>query len=118
MDKWHVDTLRYDYVMFVTDPTQVVGGEFQYFKGTKDEMAEFVKTGQNVPAERVISPAMPGPGYAVMQQGNMVVHQAKGLREEGERITMVNGYVAADARIPDFTRYDQLRLVDPAHIAT
>ena len=118
VDKWHVDTLRYDYVMFVTDPTQVDGGEFQYFKGTKDEMAEFVKTGQNVPAERVISPAMPGPGYAVMQQGNMVVHQAKGLREDGERITMVNGYVAADARIPDFTRYDQLRLVDPAHIAT
>ena len=74
-------------------------------------MAEFVKTGQNVPAERVVSPAMPGPGYAVMQQGNMVVHQAKGLREEGERITMVNGYVAADARIPDFTRYDQLRLL-------
>lgn len=118
VDKWHVDTLRYDYVMFVTDPKSVVGGEFQYFKGTKHEMAAFKQAGVAVPEERVISPEMPGPGYAVMQQGNMVVHQAKGLREEGERITMVNGYVAADARVEDFTRYDQLKLVDPAHIST
>lgn len=117
VDKWHVDTLRYDYVMFVTDPKSVTGGEFQYFRGTKHEMAEFAAQGHEVPADRIVSPAMPGPGYAVMQQGNMVVHQAKGLREEGERITMVNGYVAADAKIPDFTRYDQLKLVDPAHVA-
>ena len=118
VDKWHVDTLRYDYVMFVTDPKLHVGGEFQYFKGTKHEMAAFKKAGIDVPKERIISPAMPGPGYAVMQQGNMVVHQAKGLQEEGERITMVNGYVAADARIEDFTRYDQLKLVDPADVST
>ena len=70
-----------------------------------------------MPQERVVSPKMPGPGYAVMQQGNMVVHQAKGLREAGERITMVNGYVAADARIEDFTRYDQLKLVDPEDVS-
>ena len=118
VDKWHVDTLRYDYVMFVTDPTAVKGGEFQYFKGTKHEMAALKAAGEEVPAERIISPVMPGPGYAVMQQGNMVVHQAKGLQEAGERITMVNGYVAADARIADFTRYDQLKLVDPPHVVT
>lgn len=118
VDKWHVDTLRYDYVMFVTDPKAVVGGEFQYFKGTKHEMADFKRLGQEVPSDRMISPEMPGPGYAIMQQGNMVVHQAKGLRASGERITMVNGYVAADALIEDFTRYDQLKLVDPADVAT
>ena len=118
VDKWHVDTLRYDYVMFVTDPTKVAGGEFQYFKGTKYEMAELKKAGKAVPADRIISPPMPGPGYAVMQQGNMVVHQAKGLTEKGERITMVNGYVAADATIADFTRYDQLKLVDPQQVVT
>ena len=118
VDKWHVDTLRYDYVMFVTDPTVVEGGEFQYFKGTKEEMANLAASGQPVPTSRVISPAMPGPGYAIMQQGNMVVHQAKGLTKAGERITMVNGYVAADARIEDFTRFDQLKLVDSEDVAT
>ena len=118
VDKWHVDTLRYDYVMFVTDPNAFEGGEFQYFKGTKHEMAEFKANGQDVPSDRIVSPNMPGPGYAILQQGNMVVHQAKGLREDGERITMVNGYVAADATIEDFTRYDQLKLVDPADVAS
>ena len=30
----------FDYVMFVTDPKKIKGGQFQYFYGTKDEMAE------------------------------------------------------------------------------
>ena len=64
VDKWHVDTLRFDYVMFVTDPAKNQGGQFQYFKGTKEEMAAFKKAGQEVHTERVISPVMPGPGYA------------------------------------------------------
>ena len=33
--KWHWDTLQVDYVMFVTDPQEVEGGEFHYFNGTK-----------------------------------------------------------------------------------
>ncbi|MEO0342884.1 MAG: hypothetical protein AAF198_05550 [Pseudomonadota bacterium] len=118
VDKWHVDTLRYDYVMFVTDPTKVQGGAFQYFKGTKHEMGALSKAGLTAPLNRVIAPKMPGPGYAVLMQGNMVVHQAKGLTAPGERITMVNGYVPKDARIPDYTRYDQLVFADPAHVVT
>lgn len=118
VDKWHVDTLRYDYVMFVTDPTSVQGGAFQYFKGTKHEMAELKAAGKSVPADRVIAPHMPGPGYAIMQQGNMVVHQAKGLTAVGERITMVNGYVADPAVAADYTRYDQLLFADPPEIVT
>lgn len=118
VDKWHVDTLRYDYVMFVTDPTTVQGGAFQYFNGTKDEIAALKARENAVPQDRVISPVMPGPGYAVFMQGNMVVHQAKGLTAPGERITMVNGYVPADARIPDYTRYDQLVFADPEDVVT
>lgn len=118
VDKWHVDTLRYDYVMFVTDPNEVEGGQFQYYRGTKDEVKALKDAGQSLPADKIISPAMPGPGYAILQQGNMVVHQAKGLTAPGDRITMVNGYVAADARMADHTRYDQLTLVDPEHVVT
>ena len=118
VDKWHVDTLRYDYVMFVTDPQSVKGGAFQYYRGTKDEVAHLKAQGKALHQDKIISPNMPGPGYAVLQQGNMVVHQAKGLEEEGRRITMVNGYVAADPLIEDYSRYDQLSLVDPAHIVT
>ena len=118
IDKWHVDTLRYDYVMFVTDPRKQQGGAFQYFKGTKDEVAACRAEGRPLPAEKIISPDMPGPGYAVMQQGNMVVHQAKALTAPGERITMVNGYIPANPAFPDYTRYDQLTFADPVPIAT
>ena len=53
-----------------------------------------------------------------MQQGNMVVHQAKALTAPGERITMVNGYIPADPAFEDYTRYDQLTFADPVPIAT
>ena len=56
VDKWHVDTLRFDYVLFVTDPKAVEGGEFQYFKGTADEMADLAKSGQPFPPDRIVSP--------------------------------------------------------------
>ncbi|USG62870.1 hypothetical protein NBZ79_07760 [Sneathiella marina] len=117
VDKWHVDTLRLDYVLFVTDPNLIEGGEFDYFQGTKGELEQLKITGQPVPAARVKSPAVPGAGYAVLQQGNMVVHRARALHSAGERITLVNGYVPADLSIEDFTRFDQLYLADPEHIA-
>jgi len=117
VDKWHVDTLRIDYVMFVTDPNAVEGGEFQYFRGTKHEVKALHRAGQKLPDERTITPRLPGPGYAVLQQGNMVVHRATGLRRPAERITMVNGYVPGDPNVPDYTRFDQLFLADPPHIA-
>lgn len=117
VDKWHVDTLRIDYVMFVTDPHEVEGGEFQYFRGTRHEAKALRDAGKMLPADRTITPRLPGPGYAVLQQGNMVVHRATGLRRPAERITMVNGYVPRDPNFPDYTRFDQLYLADPPHIA-
>ena len=116
VDKWHVDTLRFDFVMFVTNPNDVAGGEFQYFKGTKHEMTELHSTATPIPADKIVTPEFPNAGYAIMQQGNFIVHQAKSLQAVGERITMVNGYIAADPFIEDFTRYDQLTLVDPQEL--
>lgn len=117
VDKWHVDTLRIDYVLFVTDPASIQGGEFEFFKGTKHEVAALREKGQPMPPEKVMTPKLPGPGYAVLQQGNMVVHRAKGLRAPGERITMVNAYVPSDAEFPDYNRFDQIYHADPAHVA-
>jgi len=116
VDKWHVDTLRYDYVLFVTDPNKNEGGAFQYFAGTKHELADIKKRGESLPESKTRAPQIPGPGWAVMQQGNMVVHQAKGLTAPGERITMVNGYILEDPAFPDYTRFDQLVFADPPHV--
>ena len=116
VDKWHIDTLQVDTVMFVTDPNEVKGGEFQYFKGTRDEMARLKASGEVIPTDKIIAPAMPGAGYAVLQQGNYVVHQASALQEEGERITLVNGFSYADMDTPDYTAVDQLVHADPEGI--
>ena len=113
VDKWHYDTLQVDTVMFVTDPNAVSGGEFQYFRGTRDEMAAIKERGESILETRIISPEMPGPGYAVLMQGNYVVHRAKGLSKPGERITLVNGYSYADMSIDDYTAVDQLIFAEP-----
>ena len=48
VDKWHVDTLRIDFVMFVTDPNLVTGGEFEFYKGTNGEVAALKKAGKEL----------------------------------------------------------------------
>ena len=116
VDKWHHDTLSLDYVLIASDPRELSGGEFQYFLGTRDEAAELAKAGKNIPTDRIVSPTFPGPGYAVILHGNMVVHRAAKLNAVGERITMVNGYVSRDVEMPDPCRFSDLKQVDPHHL--
>jgi hypothetical protein len=112
VDKWHHDTLPLDFVMMVTDPNSVDGGEFEYFVGTKGEAAELAAKGQTPPRDRVVAPEFQGAGVAIALHGNMVVHRAAPLAELSERITMVNGYVAADRAIADQSRSADLIGVD------
>ena len=112
VDKWHWDTLQVDYVMFVTNPNEVEGGEFQYFNGTRDEMVALRERGESVPTDRISVPEIPGAGYAVLMQGDQVVHQARGI-EAGERITLVNGYTYLDSAAKDFCAIGQLVHADP-----
>ncbi len=107
VDKWHWDTLQVDYVMFVTDPNTVEGGEFQYFNGTREDFTQLHASNQSIPTDRIIAPKMPGPGYAVLMQGDHVVHQARGIKS-GERITLVNGYTYKAHCAKDFSALGQL----------
>jgi hypothetical protein len=113
VDKWHSDTLGLDYVLMVSDPRGQVGGEFQYFLGTKAEVAEIVRNGQPMPEDRIVSPNFPGPGYMVVMQGGMIVHRGAKLKEVYDRITMVNGYVPLDTTSPDPSRFSDIKAVDP-----
>ena len=45
----------------------------------------------------------PAAGYAVFQQGAMVVHRATRLERRAERNTAVIGYVSRDVALPDPT---------------
>jgi len=112
VDEWHYDGIGFDYVLMMSDPEKLQGGNFEYFKGTKFEIAEMfgmavheVRYGikSDLPEERVIKARFPAAGYAIFQQGNMVVHRAAKLEAPGDRITMVPGMVSLDITVPDPT---------------
>jgi hypothetical protein len=112
VDKWHHDTLPLDIVMTVTDPKVTPGGRFEYFRGTKAEAAEMRAAGRVPDPDRIVAPALPGPGWAVALHGNMVVHRGGPLTARAERITMVNGYVALDPVANNQSRTIDLLAVD------
>lgn len=113
VDKWHTDTIGLDYVLMVSDPKEQVGGEFQYFLGTKDEVEDIKNSGQTLPEDRIFSPHFPGPGYIVVMQGNMVVHRGAKLKEVFDRVTMVNAYVPLDISYDDPSRFLDVKSIDP-----
>ncbi len=112
VDKWHHDTIPLDFVMMVSDPATLDGGQFEYFMGTKHEMTELAAQGKTPPPDRVVAPEFPGPGSVIALHGDMVVHRGAALNSPGERISMVNAYVAMDTSGDDQHRHKDLRLVD------
>jgi len=113
VDTWHVDSIGFDYVLLLSDPRTFSGGRFEFFRGTQQEAAQLLGTdargltaanSRDLPAGRVVSPVFPEAGYAVFQQGNLVVHRATRLEHRAERITMVPGLVARETRCPDPTK--------------
>jgi len=97
----------------VSDPNKQVGGQFQYFLGTKKEVQEIKDSNQSIPEDRIISPRFPGPGYIIVLQGNMVVHRGAKLKKPYDRVTMVNGYVPLDLESVDPSRFSDIKTVDP-----
>ncbi len=116
VDLWHHDTLALDYVLMLSDPGELQGGDFQYFNGTRDEAKEYADSGVPIPDDRTVTPHFPGSGYAIVLHGNMVVHRATKLTKAAERITLVNGYVPLAADVEDACRFPDLTLVDPHHV--
>lgn len=116
VDKWHADCLELDSVMMVSDPTKLVGGNFQYFMGTKAEAEELSARGEPIPEDRTVTPLFPAAGYGVVLHGSLVVHRATKLTEPGERITMVNPYVSRECLTKDRCRFLTPKAFDPPHV--
>jgi len=109
VDTWHTDSVAFDIVMMLSDPSKLQGGEFQYFHGTKEE-------GQNIlgisgeegkdaelPSGRVTTIPFPAVGYGFLQQGNMIFHRACRLLKKAERITMIPSFVVTPNTANDAT---------------
>jgi hypothetical protein len=126
VDTWHADSIGFDYVLLLNDPRTLSGGDFQFFHGTTEEAARLLKTdtealtdanARDLPPDRVVTAAFPGAGYALLQQGNLVIHRATALKRAAERITMVPGLVARDVRWPDPTKDGVLGWGEPGIVA-
>jgi hypothetical protein len=109
LDGWHHDDNGLAMMLVVHDPAFLDGGRFQYFHGTRQEAADHFREGRGLPPERVVSPVMPGPGYAVLIQGSALVHRAEPLRSPGERFTLGSCYDTRDLSHPDPNRTYFLR---------
>ena len=109
IDTWHVDSVAFDIVMMITDPSVLKGGEFQYFHGTKQEGQSLLGiTGEEgvdtaLPEDRVVTIPFPEAGFGFMQQGTMIFHRACRLLERADRITMIPSFEVLPANAPDST---------------
>ncbi|NNE56656.1 MAG: hypothetical protein HKN36_00985 [Hellea sp.] len=109
VDSWHTDSVAFDIVMMMSDPSQIEGGEFQYFRGTKMEgQALLGIDGEEgidteLPAERIKTIPFPAPGYGFMQQGNMIFHRACRLKKKAERMTVIPSFVVVPPKAADGT---------------
>jgi len=109
IDSWHVDSVAFDIVMMVTDPGGLKGGEFQYFRGTKEEgQALLGINGEEgvdtaLPEDRIATIPFPEAGFGFMQQGTHIFHRACRLLERAERITLIPSFEVLPASAPDAT---------------
>ena len=120
VDSWHVDSVAFDMVILLTNPQSFRGGEFQYFRGTKNEGEKILQTkGEEgataeLPPDRVRTMDFPAAGCGFIQQGNMVFHRACRLLEKADRVTLIPSFVALDDSKPETSAVRALaRWTDP-----
>jgi hypothetical protein len=112
VDVWHYDVVAYDFVMLLTDPAAMKGGNTEFFRGTvADGMAILAEQGA-LPAERIGAVTYPGAGWAFLQQGHQVLHRAARLEEAYPRVSLVASYYGADPGFRDPTILPPLRRAD------
>ena len=117
VDVWHVDVVAYDFVMMVTDPDAMVGGNTEYFVGPVEEGLAILAAVKALPADRVRAVRYPGPGWGIFQQGHRVLHRAARLEEPYPRISLVASYYCADPQFREPTILPPLRKVDGREVA-
>ncbi|MEE5086779.1 hypothetical protein V2J74_18665 [Pseudomonas alliivorans] len=113
-DKWHWDGVGFDYVVMPSDPAALEGGAFVWFKGTKKEGVSLLEKDGDIVGDKRVECSFAQPGFAIFQQGNMVLHRVKKLTRPAERITMVNAYISPNVHFKDVSRFKDLQEADPA----
>ncbi len=103
VDLWHTDVTSFDYVLMITDPNAMKGGNFQWYYGPAEEGKAHIEQDGTVPEEKIVSAPFPGPGWAVFQQGHRILHRATKLEERGRRMTLVGSFFTPHPTLSDPT---------------
>lgn len=114
VDRWHTDTVTLDYVLMASEPSSFEGGHFEFFQCTKSQAIRSMIRDEAEP--HIVKVEFPEAGYAVLQQGNMVVHRASAVSKGTERTTLVQSYIPDEADFHDVSKLDDCKLVDPHDI--
>jgi hypothetical protein len=117
VDVWHYDVVAYDFVMILTDPAPMKGGNTEFFRGTIEEGMRILSERGELPSERIGKIEYPGPGWAFLQQGHRILHRAASLQVPYPRISLVASYYCADAEWREPTILSPLRKADGRDIA-
>jgi hypothetical protein len=112
VDVWHYDVVAYDFVMLLTDPAAMKGGNTEFFRGTVAEGMAILAGGGAIPPERIGAVGYPAAGWAFLQQGHQVLHRAARLEEAYPRVSLVASYYCADPRFREPTILSPLRVAD------
>jgi hypothetical protein len=117
---WHLDTVNFATVIALTEPDELDGGCFQYFRGTRAEVAAQLNIEEHelrtsvgrltdLEPARVVTVKYPAAGYALFMQGNLVLHRGEPLRAPAERVVFVPAFVPLDMRYPDVTHWSEIQ---------
>ncbi len=115
VDRWHLDTVCLDYVLLLTDPKEFEGGHFQFYPCHKDEAISSLN-GTGKKSIQPISMQIPDAGYAILQQGNMVVHRALQVTKGDERTTLVHSFLPENLSAKDISQLSDCSPIDPHEI--
>ena len=116
---WHLDSVGFTSLIALNDPGSLEGGGFQYFLGTRDEVAALAGTSADdlrtsvghlteLPTEKVVTIKYPRAGHGVLLQGNLVLHRGQPLRTPAKRMVFAVSYMAEDANYPDVTNWREI----------
>jgi hypothetical protein len=114
VDQWHTDSTSFDYVLAASDPAAVPGGRFVYFRGSVEEGRAILDRGEELPADRLVMPELPGPGWAILQQGHRILHRTTRLDAPARLATLIVSFLTLHPALADPTeaRLRNLRLGD------
>jgi hypothetical protein len=117
VDVWHHDVVAYDFVMLLTDPAGMKGGNTEFFRGTLAEGMAILAGQGAIPPGRIGAVGYPAAGWAFLQQGHQVLHRAARLAEPYPRVSLVASYYCADPRFREPTILPPLRKADGQDVA-